>query len=186
VNARPLDLDVPDGAWAAALLLHPHPDMGGDRFNHVVDALFRRLPVAGIAAARFDFSSSRLEVASDEVAAALDALGDELDGLPLFVVGYSFGAAVALGVDDPGVAGWFLVAPPVDRAPASPLARDPRPKALAVPEHDFSPPPQVEAATSGWPATSVSVIAGADHFLVGATAAVGDVLVSWVGAVVGR
>ena len=49
------DLVVPVGCRAAATVCHPHPQYGGNRFNPVVDALYRRLPALGGAALRFDF-----------------------------------------------------------------------------------------------------------------------------------
>ena len=49
------DLALPPGApRAAAVLCHPHPAYGGDRYNVVVDALFRALPPAGVASLRLD------------------------------------------------------------------------------------------------------------------------------------
>lgn len=171
-----LDIDIPDGDPVVAVLLHPHPDMGGNRFNHVVGTLFRALPVAGIGAVRFDFSSSDLDVATAEAVAALDAAG----GLPVVVVGYSFGAMVASRVADDRVAGWFLVAPPIDHVDAAVLGADPRPKGLAVPEHDFSPPAHVAEVTAPWRATELEVVAGADHFLGVAAPAVADRVVAWM------
>jgi alpha/beta superfamily hydrolase len=186
VSSRPLDLNVPDEASAAALLLHPHPDMGGDRFNHVVEVLFRRLPSAGIATARFDFSSSDLGVAGDEVVAAIDALSDEVGELPLLVVGYSFGGRVAANADDGGVTAWCLIAAPLEGALPCAIAMDPRPKHLAVPEHDFTPPDRVAELTRDWVATTRSTIAGADHFLGGATAGLSDEVASWARSIVDR
>src|SRR3954471_15625045 len=103
---------------AGAVLLHPHPDYGGDRFNPVVDALFRALPDAGVSAVRFDFSSSDVDVAADEVRAALSLL----DIRPLVIIGYSFGADVATTVADDRVAGWYLIAPPLRLVPTDAMA----------------------------------------------------------------
>ena len=91
---------------------------------------------------------------------------------PLVVSGWSFGADVAVQVVDDRLAGWFLVAPPLRGAEeATPAAAmDERPKLLVVPENDqFRPPSSAEAVTSGWLATRVETVAGADHFLVGRT-----------------
>jgi hypothetical protein len=38
------------GTPATAVLLHSHPDMGGDRFHPVITALYERLPSASPAA----------------------------------------------------------------------------------------------------------------------------------------
>ena len=40
-----VDFTAAQQAWAVAVLLHPHPDFGGDRFNAVIDELYRRLPL---------------------------------------------------------------------------------------------------------------------------------------------
>lgn len=174
------DLDAPAGATAAVVLLHPHPDHGGDRRNIVVDALFRALPAAGIAAVRFDFVSSDVAGGAADAVAALDLLPD---GLPPAVVGYSFGAVVATFVDDPRVVGWALVAPPLGLLDAGPVGTDDRPKLVLAPAHDqFCPPAAVRSSTDGWSATTVEEVPSADHFLAGATAAVARRVVDWVAA----
>jgi alpha/beta superfamily hydrolase len=171
-----MDIDVPDGATQVAVLLHPHPDMGGNRFNHVVDALHRGLPAAGIGSIRFDFSSSDMAVAVAEAQAAVDAVHD----LAVAVVGYSFGTMVASHLTDERIAGWFLVAPVVDHLDPA-IGADRRPKALSVPEHDFSPPTHVAEVTAGWTATERHVVPGRDHFLVGAGPILVEQVVAWMG-----
>ena len=55
--------------------------------------------------------------------------------------------------------------PPAAHRSATPSADDPRPKLLAVPEHDqFRPPDAAEPVIAGWTNTEVEVVAGADHF----------------------
>jgi alpha/beta superfamily hydrolase len=158
-------------------LLHPHPDYGGNRFNIVVEALYRALPPAGVSALRFDFSSSDLAVAAGEVVAVV-----EEGSSPVVLVGYSFGADVATTVADDRVAGWFLIAPPlVDPGADRAIAGDPRPKAIAVPEHDqFSPPGRTRHLTESWTNTTVTDVPGADHFLAGQTGLVVDQVVAWL------
>jgi alpha/beta superfamily hydrolase len=175
-----LDVEVPEGATAVAVLLHPHPDMGGTRFDHVVDSLHRGLPAVGIAAVRFDFSSSDMGTAVGEAQAAVDAAPD----LTPVVVGYSFGTVVASHLADERIAGWFLVAPVIDHLDPA-IGADPRPKALAVPEHDHSPPAHVAEATAGWLATERHVVPGADHFLRGATPPVVELVATWIRTTVG-
>lgn len=177
------DLAAPAGADAGVLVLHPHPDLGGDRFHPVVDAVFRAAVGAGWGACRFDFSSGRADTA---VAEALDAL----DLLPATrttaVVGYSFGAAIAAGLVDPRIAGWVLVAPPFGAhvsAAALPVGADARPKLLLAPAHDQWCPPAVAAAeTAEWTATTVEPVPSADHFLAGATATVAARALEFLGA----
>ena len=167
---------------AAAVLLHPHPDYGGDRFNIVVDALYRALPPAGVSAVRFDFSSSDVVVAAGEAVSVVDAVNDR----PVVLMAYSFGADVATTIADDRLAGWFLIAPPLsDRSLDRPIAADARPKAIAVPERDqFSSPGRTSHLTSSWTNTTVSVVAGADHFLADATGVVVDRALEWLKAAV--
>jgi alpha/beta superfamily hydrolase len=181
-----VDVDCPDGAWAGAVLLHPHPDYGGTRFDHVVDALYRGLPPAGIAAARFDFRSSDIDAARDDCT----RVADELAVDPIVVVGYSFGAAVACTCTDARFAGWALVAPPfgalVDGATA-PIGADSRPKLAVVAAHDqFCPPDRATAAMTGWTNTNSTVLDGADHFLGGRTAPAVAAVCDFVRTLAGR
>jgi uncharacterized protein len=163
--------------WAAAALLHPHPDMGGDRFNNVVSELYNALPPAGVTAIRFDFSSSAADAAAEE---AIEALGLLPDDLPRFLVGYSFGGGVAATIADDRAAGWFLAAPALSLLQPA-IGSDPRPKLIAAAEHDrFFPPEQLEAATAGWQNTEHTVVGGADHFFVGRTEVVAARCLEWL------
>ena len=176
-----IDLDVPDGASMVAVLLHPHPDMGGDRHNHVVGALYQALPRAGFGAACFDFSSSDISRAVADTTSAIDAVEQDAPGTTVVIVGYSFGAMVATQVTDQRVAGWFLVAPPLAHAPATTIGNDPRPKGIAAAEHDaYTSPAQVDDITTAWTATERVVIPGADHFLGGHTRIVVDHVTAWL------
>ena len=173
-----VDFTAAQQAWAVAVLLHPHPDFGGDRFNAVIDELYRRLPLDGISTLRFDFSSSELPMAAAETVEVLD----HVDTRPMALVGYSFGADVAATVDDKRIAGWFLIAPPlVDAKRPRPVASDPRPKALLLAEHDqFSPPGRTSHIAEKWDNATVGVVPGADHFLIGHAGVVVDEALSWL------
>lgn len=178
-----LDINAADPARAFAVLLHPHPRYGGNRFHPFIDLLHRRLPAVGVSAVRFDFSSAEPDAARDEVVGAIDEGAARWPGQPVFLVGYSFGAGVAALTADQRVAGWYLLAPQVPSLSSSPIGRDARPKAIAVPENDqFSPPPAVEEAVAGWIACTVTTLPGADHFL-GAVGPVVDGAVDWIAGV---
>ena len=169
------DLNLPDTPRGAAIICHPHPQYGGNRFNNVVQSLFDALPKMGIATLRFDFrdefDNGRGE-ALDAIA-ALDHLGSVVPDGPIFVTGYSFGAAIALGLDDPRIAAKVLVAPPLA---AMPVVRGMDVDTLILtPANDqFSTPDATEAIISGWPRTTHETIASADHFLNGHTAIVAE------------
>ena len=166
---------------ARVVIAHPHPQHGGNMHSLVVSTLFTHLVDSGCAVLRFNFRGvGRSEGEHDfgegeqlDVRAAVEAMAAVGEGQgPLVLAGWSFGADLALTCDAPELAGWFLVAPPLrvlgaDRFKAAP---DPRPKWLAVPERDqFNPPDQAQAAVGDWPNADVHPVGGADHFLVGRT-----------------
>jgi alpha/beta superfamily hydrolase len=175
------ELRVPDGAegaWAAAVLAHPHPEHGGNMRSIVPGALFDALPAAGVACLRFNFrgvgrseghfGGGRAE--RQDVVAAVDALAEIAEGLPLLVAGWSFGADTSLAVGDSRIDGWCAIAPPLRFGNLAELvaAHDPRPKLLIVPQHDqYRPPDQVAELTADWAGTRTEVVPGADHFFVG-------------------
>lgn len=149
----------------------------------LIGSLFELLPPAGLTTLRFDFrgvgrSSGEHDGGRAErldVAAAIDHLVAAEPGTPLLVVGWSFGAVVALLVDHPALAGWVAVAPPLGLlAGAVPVAgTDGRPLLVLVPEHDQLCPPDVAGPiVAGWAATGLEVLPGADHGCRGAAATV--------------
>ena len=174
-----VDVNGADRPSAVAILLHPHPAMGGDRFNPVVDALYQGLPPAGVSAVRFDFRSADPGEAAADVLAVLD----QTPLRPVVLVGYSFGADVAATVTDGRLAGWFLVAPPLRLTDEqrTALGMDARPKGLAIPEHDqFAPPGVVRPTVAVWRNATVGVVVGTDHFLHGGYADVVDQAIGWL------
>jgi hypothetical protein len=178
-------MNVAEEARALAVLLHPHPHFGGNRFHPFIDALFRRLPDVAVTAIRFDFSSAEPSVAREEVAAAMDEGSTRWPQLPVVLAGYSFGAGIAAGVGDERIAGWYLLAPPVAMLAGSPIGPDPRPKGIVVPEFDqFSPPAAVERVVTGWERTTVTTVPNADHFL-GAVAPFVDDAFDWIDRMTG-
>jgi len=183
VGVPKVDLNDSPGSPLTAVLLHPHPDMGGNRFNHVIHALYEALPEGGFSAARFDFTSSDVGLAAHEAAAVVEQCSTTG---AVVVVGYSFGAGVALHVTGPAVVGWVLVAPYLGGALGE-AGADQRPKLVLVAERDqWSPPSRVQPIAAPWPNTTVTTIAGADHFLAGRTAPVVGAALEWLGTLSGR
>ncbi|MFP3906974.1 MAG: alpha/beta hydrolase [Acidimicrobiales bacterium] len=184
------DLAVPADVTAAAVVCHPHPQMGGDRHNAVVDAIFRGLAAAGVAVVRFDFRGvgrSQGTYGSGvgerlDTSAALGAAAGLAPGAPLWSIGYSFGGDVALSTDHPNLTGWVAIAAPLSViAEEPPAATDHRPTTLVVPVHDqYRPPAAASDATAEWSATAVVEIDMADHFLAGRLSAVVDAVVQVV------
>jgi alpha/beta superfamily hydrolase len=187
---------VPRSPWGAAVVCHPHPLYGGDMRNAVVEALVRALSDAGVATVRFDFRGAGHsggehgdgETERLDVVAAIDAVAPLAGDGPLLLAGYSFGAAVALSVADPRLDGWFAVAPPLAmRGGALIAATDHRPKVIEAPEHDqYTPPDVMQQATADWVATTVELVAMADHFMAGATTVVAERAVATAKKLAGR
>ncbi len=111
-------------ARAVAVLAPPHPLLGGTLNDRVVYHAAQGLKRVGCAVLRFNyrgagtsagtFSGGTGELA--DFAAAVDAAAARCPGVPVWAVGYSFGAWVALaaGAGDPRVAALVAIAPPVD------------------------------------------------------------------------
>ena len=97
----------------AAVLCHPHPVYGGTMDNRVVYRAGKAVMEAGLAALRFNFrgvgastgSYDHGEGEKDDASAAIDYLSAKYSGLPLVLVGFSFGAWVGLqaGCQDPRI-----------------------------------------------------------------------------------
>jgi uncharacterized protein len=178
------DVNAADDAQGLAVLLHPHPDFGGNRFHPFIDGLFRRLPDVAVSAVRFDFSSAEPAAAREEVMAAIDAGAARWPQLPIVLAGYSFGAGIAAGLDDVRISGWYLLGPPAAMLSGATIGSDPRPKALAVPEHDqFSPPAAIADVVAGWATTTVTTVPDADHFL-GPVQPIVDGALDWIARII--
>ena len=176
-------------ARALAVICHPHPLHGGNMHNHVVSGLFTGLPSVGVATLRFNFRgtsgsegrhgggvSERLDVEAAVEAALgrMDPAGGDGEPQrsgstpPVLLIGYSFGALVALSVDHGAVAAWLAVAPPLAMVDPDDLVagRDPRPTVIAAGSaDDFTTAAEAEQLTADWTATTVVALPGEDHFL---------------------
>jgi alpha/beta superfamily hydrolase len=106
----------------AAVVLHPHPQYGGDMGNPVVLAACGALRELGATTLRFNFrgtgrsegtyDSGRGE--ADDARAACASVRDLRPAARLLLVGYSFGAAIAANVaSDVRPAALALISPPV-------------------------------------------------------------------------
>ncbi|MDE3203270.1 MAG: hypothetical protein KGQ66_03495 [Acidobacteriota bacterium] len=174
------DIEAVDDAVAVAVLLHPHPSYGGNRHHPFIDGLYRRLPALSVPTVRFDFNTSEMAGARAQTAEVVRQAGHRWPGVPVMLMGYSFGAAVAAGTGEAPVGAWFLLAPPAVMLADSTIGLRPGTKAVVVPEFDqYSTPALTAEAVSGWSDTEVSVLAGCDHFLGTVTPAV-DLAAAWV------
>jgi alpha/beta superfamily hydrolase len=108
----------------AAVVCHPHPVHGGTLQNKVTHTLARAFLACGFATLRFNFRGvGKSEGAFDEGAgeladtvAATRWIADRQRGVPLWIAGFSFGAAIAIKAAGRNSAdGLVSVAPAVTR-----------------------------------------------------------------------
>lgn len=98
-------LEEPDGDVVGnAVVCHPHPQQGGTMTNKVAHTLARAFTRCGMRAMRFNFrgvgqSEGEYDEARgelDDALAVIDHVRDRWPGEPLWIGGFSFGAAVAI------------------------------------------------------------------------------------------
>jgi alpha/beta superfamily hydrolase len=175
---RDVHLPTGESLATAAVVLHPHPGMGGDRHHPLVVELATRLSAAGVTALRLDLLDPSVPTAAAALEAEVDGLRTETAAERVLLVGYSWGAAVAAHAAPDGLAARVLVAPPVTMLD---LPARPEPALVLVPAHDqYGPPGDVEAALGSWPDATVEVVPGCDNFLAGAVARISERAVSWL------
>jgi alpha/beta superfamily hydrolase len=187
-------LDVPAvGARGAAVLAHPHPDQGGSMRSRVVHEAAAGLVRAGAAVLRFNYRGVGTSTGvfgggaaeADDCRAALGVLAARFPGRPLWTVGYSFGAWVAMeaGAGDDRVTTIALIAPPLERYDFGPLARSPKHKLLVQAELDRLCPLKAMHRFYGRleEPKDLVVIDGADHAFDGKASEVGDALADLLG-----
>ena len=154
----------------AAVVLHPHPQYGGDMHNHVVVAICEALAAAGASTLRFNFrgtgaSEGTYDGGRGEVDDAVAAVATSRAAHPdarVILIGYSFGAIVAANaaMREPELAALALVSPPLAMAPL-PQFRAGLPVLLVTGELDQIAP--AAALTEHAETCAVRLVAGADH-----------------------
>jgi len=180
----------------AAILCHPHPLYGGTMDNLVVVHIARALLDRGLASLRFNFrgvggSEGRFAEGQGEVndvGGALDWLRAQpgMDWAHLYLVGYSFGAWVALryAVADERVQGYAGIGFPAWRMLEPPTLPDAAIKAYARPKlfltgdaDELTPLPALRDFVAGLAAPkTLHVLRAADHFFTGRTQEVGEIV----------
>ena len=182
---------IPESTSAIAVLSHPHPLYGGDMRNNVVQALFESLPKASVATLRYNFrgvqnsggshGEGKLELLDCQ--AAFSHAASLVPCVPVFSVGYSFGADVSLTADSSCLAGWVGIASPLTLLDPSDMKAnsDSRPTLLLVPKNDqYRSFEEAQQISSDWMATTVQELATGDHFLFGETQQVTKLVRSFI------
>ena len=123
-----------------AVVLHPHPLYGGNMRNKVVHHCTRVCGSLGLETLRFNFrgvgaSSGTYDDGQGEqkdVLAAIEFMQQRIQSLPLYLVGFSFGAWLALkiGAEDKRISGLVGLGTPVGWAELDFLGHSEKPKLL--------------------------------------------------------
>jgi alpha/beta superfamily hydrolase len=162
------------------IITHPHPLYGGTMDNNVVWTAAHAFQARHWTTLRFNFRGVGLSSGEygeglaemADVQAALSFLGSRLTG-PKYVVGYSFGGAVAGRAMAQGVsaAGIIMIAPPIAMMEMNFLPKVPRLRLIVVGDRDeFCPLPQLEKIFSDQPEDrrpEIKLISGSSHFFAG-------------------
>ena len=181
------DVLTPATPRGAAVVCHPHPLYGGTRSDAVVATVSRTLVGAGFRVLRFDFRGAGGSGGAHgggpaevlDARAALDQIATAHE--PVVMAGYSFGADVALSLDDPRIDRWVVAAPVLSVFPDFAAGRVPRSKTLVAAVHDqFQPVAALRAEVADWVATEVIAVDGADHFFTGRLRAVDEAVAAAV------
>jgi alpha/beta superfamily hydrolase len=173
-------LEVPaDGVVvAAAVICHPHPQHGGTMHNKVAHTLARAFVRSGFAALRFNFRGTEGSAGSydngvgelADALAAIDWLSRQYPQTPLWLGGFSFGAAIAIraALSRP-VDGLISVAPAVYRF-AHGLEKQPECPWLVI-QGDEDELVEIDETITWFndllPGPELLVVAGAEHFFHG-------------------
>lgn len=163
----------------AALVCHPHPLYGGTLHNKVVYRAAKAALQEGVPALRFNFrgvGKSQGEFAEgkgeqEDVRATLDFLETRFPQTRVCVMGFSFGAAVALatGASDPRVVALVALGLPATSMDLDFLRYVQKPKLIVQATDDvFGPREQIEALFASVPRPKrLHWVEGADHFFTG-------------------
>ena len=178
---------------AVAVVLHPHPQYGGTMHNKVAHTLARSFSRQGFAALRFNFrgtegSEGEYDAGQgelDDALAAIKWLRERYPGKPLWIGGFSFGAAIGIrAAIEAAPAGLISVAPAVSRFAAG-LEQQPECPWLIV-QGDADELVDIEE-TIAWvdslaPGPELLVFPGTTHFFHGKLVELREAVTNFIGA----
>jgi alpha/beta superfamily hydrolase len=171
-----------------ALVCHPHPMFGGTMHNKVVYRAAKSALLSGLPTLRFNFRGAGNSVGEftggegerDDVRAALDYLTTHFPGLPVCLMGFSFGAWVGLevGATDARVSTLVGLGVPVNMSDFNFLHGVRKPKLILQGTRDqYGSVAQVtELYASLAEPKQIHWVDGADHFFAGKLDEVQEVL----------
>lgn len=183
---------APGDGDGGVVITHPHPLYGGTMDNNVVWTASRAFQARRWSTLRFNFRGVGLssgeygnglaEIA--DVQAALSYLESRQSG-PRYLVGYSFGAAVAGYALFQGVsaAGMIMLAPPIKMLDMAFLPKLSRLRLIVVGDRDeFCPVSELEKMFETQPEDrrpEIKVLPGCSHFFAGQEKSLYNILVEY-------
>ena len=187
----PVETPVEGEPLGAVVVCHPHPQHGGTMHNKVAHTLARSFVRSGYAALRFNFRGTQGSEGEydegigelDDALTALRWMRTEFAAGPMWLAGFSFGAAIALraAIEEP-VDGLITVAPAVSRF-ASGLASQPQCPWLIV-QGDQDELVDIEETISWFnellPGPELVVIPEAEHFFHGRLVDLREIVTNFV------
>jgi len=169
-----------EAAAPIALLLHPHPLLGGTMNNRIIFALYQTYQKRGFSVLRFNFrgvgrSQGRFDSGQGELndaASALDWMQTiNPNASACWIAGYSFGAWISmqLMMRRPEISGFISIAPPAGTLDFSFLAPCPASGLIVHGQHDEVVPSQAASKLAQKLSNQKKVVVefkeipGADH-----------------------
>jgi alpha/beta superfamily hydrolase len=181
-----------------ALVCHPHPLYGGTMHNKVVFRAAKAALLAGLPTLRFNFRGAGKSVGTftggegerEDVRAALDYLAAHFPGLPVCLMGFSFGSWVglAVGATDPRVSTLVGLGVPANMSDFDFLHDVRKPKLILQGTRDeFGSVAQVsELFDSLAEPKQIHWVEGADHFFAGKLDEVQEALRQFLAPIIGK
>ena len=195
------ELRLPDstGKFPGVVICHPHPRYGGDMHNNVVMGVAGKLLENGIAVFRFNFrgvgnSEGTITGGVGEVQDAIEAvanlaLQDDVDGSRIGIIGYSFGASIALEASVSNIAIQAVMSVACPMAPFREVGVQEivQPKLLVCGEldHDFPSKQFLFLSKRFEDPKQVELVYGADHFFNGMESELGDMATTFFSPLIG-
>ena len=182
----------------SALIVGPHPLMGGRLENNVVRVVGRGLAEHGLLSLRFQFTGAETSaevmerfwhtgVAPDDPYRTDDARSAarwlaSIVNNPMILIGYSFGASLLAGLLSDRTLGIVMIGPTLTQHDYAALANTSVPKLIIAADNDFATP---LAVTSAWFEKAADpkhlvIVPSAEHFYRGQEPRIVEEIVRWM------
>jgi len=187
-----LELPSGQGPVGNAVVCHPHPQHGGTMHNKVAHTLARAFVRMGFAALRFNFRGTEKSDGGydegngelDDALAAIDWMRARDPELPIWVAGFSFGAAIAVkAAVATRVDGLISVAPAISRFASGLDSQPARPWLIVQGDQDelVDIDETIDWVNGLDPGPELLIIPGGEHFFHGRLVELREAVTEFVG-----